>query len=79
MTINLNEHMQKKQQEKHIKAYDTIGKAVDGMTIGTILHILASFTAAVLSNMDPVQRMQAAKTFYVMISTEPRQPDEPLQ
>lgn len=79
MTIDLNEHMKKKQQEKHIKAYDTIGKAVDGMTIGTILHILASFTSSVLSNMDPAQRMQAAMTFYGMIASDPRQPDEPLQ
>jgi len=67
MTINLKDHMEKKKQEKHVKAYDKIGAAVDGMTIGTVLHILASFTASVLDKMDEPDRSKAATVFSSVI------------
>ena len=79
MTINLKEHMEKKKQDKHIKAYDKIGAAVDGMTIGTVLHILASFTSAVLNNMEEPDRSKAAMVFSSMIMETNAKPDEPIQ
>lgn len=71
MTVDLKEHMKKKTQAKHVKAYDAIGKAVDGMTIGTVLHILASFTSSVLGNMEETDRMKAAMVFSSMIMSKP--------
>ena len=79
MTIDLNEHMEKKKQEKHIKAYNKIGDAVDGMTIGTVLHILASFTSAVLNNMEEPDRGKAAMVFSSMIMETNAKPDKPIQ
>ena len=76
MTLDLKEHMQKK---RHINAYDVIGKAVDGMQIGEILHILSSFTLVVLSHMDPMERMKAAETFYEIIVSELGKTEEPIQ
>jgi hypothetical protein len=70
MTIDLKEHMKKKTQQKHIKAYDTIGKALDGMSIGTVLHILSAFTATVLSSMTPEERADAAMRFYTIIASD---------
>jgi hypothetical protein len=70
MTIDLNEHMKKKTQQKHIKAYDAIGKALDGMSIGTVLHILSAFTATVLSSMTPEGRLDAAMRFYTIIASD---------
>ena len=67
MTIDLKDHMEKKKQEKHVKAYDKIGAAVDGMSIGTVLHILSAFTAAVLNNMDEPDRSKAAMVFSSVI------------
>jgi len=67
MTINLKDHMEKKKQEKHVKAYDKIGAAVDGLSIGTVLHILSAFTAAVLNNMDEPDRSKAAMVFSSVI------------
>ena len=79
MTVDLKEHMEKKKQSKHIKAYNDIGKAVDGMTIGTVLHILASFTSSVLSNMNEPDRSKAAMVFSSVIIdglTEPMQQNQ---
>lgn len=70
MTLDLNEHMKKKTQQKHIKAYDAIGKALDGMSIGTVLHILSAFTATVLSSMTPEGRADAAMRFYTIIASD---------
>jgi len=70
MTIDLNEHMKKKTQQKHIKAYDAMAKAMDGLTIGTVLHITASFVAQVLSTMAPEARMDAAMRFYTIIASD---------
>ena len=70
MTIDLKEHMKKKTQQKHVKAYDTMAKAMDGLTIGTVLHITASFVAQVLSTMPPEARMDAAMRFYTIIASD---------
>jgi len=70
MTIDLNEHMKKKTQQKHVKVYDTMAKAMDGLTIGTVLHITASFVAQVLSTMSPEARMDAAMRFYTIIASD---------
>jgi hypothetical protein len=70
MTIDLNEHMKKKTQQKHIKAYDAMAKAMDGLTIGTVLHITSSFVAQVLSAMTPEARADAAMRFYTIIASD---------
>jgi hypothetical protein len=70
MTIDLNEHMKKKTQEKHIKAYDAMAKAMDGLTVGTVLHITSAFVASVMSQLDGPARMQAAMTFYAQIAED---------
>ena len=79
MTIDLNEHMEKKKQERHIKAYDAIGGAVDGMSIGTILHILSVFSATVLDQLDESERSKAAMVFASVIMESKSQPEAPVQ
>ena len=79
MTIDLNEHMEKKKQERHIAAYDAIGGAVDGMSIGTILHILSTFTATVLDQLDEPERSKAAMIFSSVIMESKSQPEAPVQ
>jgi len=79
MTIDLNEHMEKKKQERHIAAYDAIGAAVDGMSIGTILHILSTFTATVLDQLDEPERSKAAMVFASVIMESKTQPEAPVQ
>jgi len=74
MTINLKDHMEKKKQEKHVKAYDKIGAAVDGLSIGTVLHILSAFTATVLNNMDEPDRSKAAMVFSSVIMEVKKDP-----
>ena len=79
MTINLNEHMEQKKQERHIAAYDAIGEAVDGMTVGTILHILSVFSATVLDQLDEPERSKAAMVFSSVIMQGNPQPEGPVQ
>ena len=70
MTLDIEEHMEKKMREKHIKAYDAMAKAMEGLTIVTVLHITSSFVAYVLSQLDSPARMQAAMTFYARIAED---------
>ena len=70
MTLDLNEHMKKKTQEQHIKAYDAMAKAMDGLSIGTVMHITSPFVANIMSQLDGPARMQAAMTFYGQIAEE---------
>ena len=79
MTIDLNEHMEKKKQERHIAAYDAIGAAVDGMTIGTVLHILSIFTKSILDYMQEPERSKAAMVFSSVIMQSNPQPEGPVQ
>lgn len=79
MTIDLNEHMEKKKREKHVKAYDAIGKALDGMSVGTVLHILSAFTATVLDNMEEPDRSKAAMVFSSIIMKATPEPTEAIQ
>ena len=79
MTIDLNEHMEKRKQERHIAAYDAIGGAVDGMSIGTILHILSVFSATVLDQLDEPERSKAAMVFASVIMESKAQPEAPVQ
>jgi hypothetical protein len=79
MTIDLNEHMEQKKHERHIAAYDAIGAAVDGMTVGTILHILSVFSATVLDQLDEPERSKAAMVFSSVIMESKNQPEGPVQ
>ena len=79
MTIDLNEHMEKKKQERHIAAYDAIGAAVDGMSIGTVLHILSVFTETILDYMQEPERSKAAMVFSSVIMESNPQPEGPVQ
>jgi hypothetical protein len=77
MTIDIKEHMEKKMREKHVKAYDAMAKALDGLTVGTVLHITAAFVADVMSHLDAPSRMQAAMTFYSLIAEEKKDAGTP--
>jgi len=79
MTIDLNEHMEKKKQERHIAAYDAIGAAVDGMSIGTVLHILSVFTETILDYMQEPERSKAAMVFSSVIMQSNPQPEGSVQ
>ena len=79
MTIDLNEHMEKKKQERHIAAYDAIGAAVDGMTIGTVLHILSVFTKSILDYMQEPERSKAAMVFSSVIMETNNEPNDIVQ
>lgn len=67
MTVDLKAHIEKKRQEKHVKAYDEIGAALNGFSVGSVLHILSSFVATILSEMDPAAKEKAAITFFGII------------
>jgi hypothetical protein len=77
MTLDLKEHMEKKMREKHIKAYDAMANAMEGLTIVTVLHITSSFVAYVLSQLDSPARMQAAMTFYSLIAEDQKDAGTP--
>ena len=77
MTLDIKEHMEKKMREKHIKAYDAMAKAMDGLTIVTVLHITSSFVASVMSQLDTPARMQAAMTFYGKIAEDKKDAGTP--
>ena len=79
MTMDLNEHMERKKQERHIAAYDAIGAAVDGMSIGTVLHILSVFTETILDYMQEPERSKAAMVFSSVIMQSNPQPEGPVQ
>ena len=79
MSIDLNEHMERKKQERHIAAYDAIGAAVDGLTLGTVLHILSAFTKATLDQMTEPDRSQAAMVFSSVIMESNAKPEGPVQ
>ena len=79
MTIDLNEHMEKKKQERHIAAYDAIGSAVDGMTIGTVLHVLSVFTKSILDYMQEPERSKAAMVFSSVIMETNNEPNDIVQ
>lgn len=71
MTINLQEHMEKKRQEAEIGAYNAIGKAVDGMPIGSCLNVMAAFVRTILGDMSGPERMASAMLFYKIIVGDP--------
>ena len=73
MTLDINEHMEKKMREKHIKAYEAMAKAMDGLTVGTVLHITSAFVADVMRQLDGPTRMQAAMTFYAQIAEDKKE------
>ena len=76
MTIDLKEHMENKKREKHIKAYNAIGEAVDKLTLGTVLSILSAFTKTVLDNMSEPDRSQAAMLFSsIIMESNPKAED----
>lgn len=79
MTIDLTEHMEKKKQEKHIKAYDAIGEAVDGLTLGTVLSILSAFTKSVLDNMSEPDRSKSAMLFASIIMESNHKAEDTVQ
>lgn len=75
MTIDFNKHMEQKKQERHIAAYDAIGAAVNGMTVGTILHILSVFTKSILDYMQEPERSKAAMVFSSVIMETNNEPN----
>ena len=79
MTIDLNEHMEKKSQERRAKAYDAIGEVVNGMTILDVLRILSAFSLAVLNEMDDPERSEAVKTFSSIIAQSVGKPTGTVQ
>ena len=79
MTIDLNEHMEQKKREKHIKAFDAVGAAVDGLTIGTVLSILSAFTKSVLDNMSEPDRSKSAMLFCSIIMESNHKSDKTMQ
>ena len=79
MTIDLKEHMEKKKREKHIKAFDAIGLAVDGLTLGTVLSILSAFSKTVLDKMSEPDRSQAAMLFASIIMESNHKAEDTVQ
>jgi hypothetical protein len=79
MTVDLKEHMKNKKREKHIKVYDAIGEAVDGLTFGTALSILSAFTKTVLDNMSEPDRSQAAMLFASIIMESNHKAEDTVQ
>lgn len=77
MILDINEHMEKKMREKHIKAYEAMAKAMDGLTVGTVLHITSAFVADVMRQLDGPARMQAAMTFYGQIAEDKKEAGTP--
>jgi len=70
MTIDLNEHMKKKTQEKHIKAYDAMAKAMDGLTVGSALNILAGLVYGATEKLPDADRQRVAAMFNQILTTK---------
>jgi hypothetical protein len=77
MTLDLNEHIEKKKREKHVEAYNAMAAAMNGLSIGTVLHITGLFVADVMRQLNSQARMQAAMTFYSMIAEDPKEAGTP--
>lgn len=79
MTLDINEHMEDKRRERFMVSYDTIGQAVDGMTVVAALQVLAAFTTTVLDSMEEPTRVQLAMAFSNVIMKRGDQPEESVQ
>jgi len=79
MTLDINEHMEDKRRERFMVSYDTIGQAVDGMTVVAALQVLAAFTTTVLDSMEEPARVQLAMAFSNVIMKRGNQPEETVQ
>lgn len=76
--LDLKTHMDKKQQEQQVAAYNAVGKAVDGLPIGMILNVMIAFVAQLSGSMPTSERMRLATAFYQVIIT-PTKKEEPEQ
>jgi len=71
MTLDLKEHMAKKDEEARIKAFNDVGAALNGLPIGTALQILGAVSASAVRNMPPAERIKIASMFYGVLARPP--------
>jgi len=71
MTLDLKEHMAKKNEEARIRAFNDVGAALNGLPIGTVLQILGAVSAAAIRNMPPAERLKVASMFYSALARPP--------
>jgi hypothetical protein len=71
MTIDLKEHIAKKQQEADKKAYDAIGDILMGIPLGSALNILAGLVFSATVNMEDDHRARVAGVFHQILMTKP--------
>lgn len=79
MTIDLKEHMAAKQKQQQTKAYDAIGKALDGLPMWSVLHVLSSFIVTITDQLPEKERMATAMQIFQMIVKAPVSTDETVQ
>jgi len=78
MTLDLKEHMAKKDEEARIKAFNDVGAALNGLPIGTALQVLGAVSASAIRTMPTLERLKVASMFYSAL-TRPFEFEETMQ
>jgi len=70
-TIDLRQHIKKKQAEKDLKAFEQIATIFDGMPSPSVLNILTALMRGALQSYPPKERFEAATiAFNILIAND---------
>ena len=64
MTINIQDHINKKKSDKNKKIYTTIANLFVGIAIGEMLKILLDFVVTATEKLPATERSKVAMVFY---------------
>jgi len=70
MTIDLKEHIAKKQMEADKKAYDAIGGILNGLPMGSALNILAGLVYGATEKLPDADRQRVAGMFHQILTSK---------
>ena len=70
MTIDLKEHLVKKQQEADKKAYEAIGTILNGIPLGSALNILSGLVYGATERLPEADKMRVAAMFNQVITAK---------
>ena len=70
-SLDLKEHLRKKQLEKDLAAVERIGDMLDGTPVNSVLNILSTLARAAVERMNEADREHSAIIFYnVMLMSD---------
>jgi len=75
MTIDLKEHITKKQLEKNKKIANDIGKQLNGVPLEHVVNILVSFLHGIAVSMKPQERFNFANYLRDALLQDPPAPE----